>query len=72
MKTLTSKKLILKKVTVCIYKIRGAGDTSTGNTNSSPSQSDSPTDKTLSSAYNDPTENPINPLYLSFDAGICA
>lgn len=63
MKSIISKQLNLKKVTISIYKIYGA----------SAAPNDDQTDvPTYSSAYDDPTEFPFNPLYLSQEAEICA
>jgi len=65
MKRIHSKKMILKKVTVSTFKIYGAGEAPTYS-------NEDPIDETLSSAYGDPTEFPINPLFLSRNATLCA
>ena len=64
MKSIISKQLNLKKVTISTYKIYGA----------SAAPNDDQTDvPTYSSAYDDPTEiHSIDSIYLSQDAEICA
>lgn len=66
------KKLLLKKVTISKYSIYGAADSPTQNGGGNASTQSDPTDETNSSAYHDPTENPIYPLLLSMDAAVCA
>ncbi|MFK7747039.1 MAG: hypothetical protein AB8B65_01480 [Kordia sp.] len=67
MKSIQNTKLNLKKVTISTHSIYGASDSSYSN-----NSNDNPTDETLSSAFDEPTENPINPLFVSLDAAICA
>jgi len=64
MKSMITKKLLLRKVTISTHKIYGASDTA-------PSQNESGSQQTLSSAFHDPTESQIDPMLLSFNEDVC-
>jgi hypothetical protein len=59
-----TKKLILKKVTISTHGILGA--------NNSAQSQDENTEEIHSSAFHDPTESKIDPMFLSFNETVCA
>ncbi|MEM6684868.1 MAG: hypothetical protein AAF617_03645 [Bacteroidota bacterium] len=62
----------MKKITIAAYTIYGTANTATHSDNVDTVTTDQTIHETNSSAYLDPTQNPIYPLYLSEDADVCA